>query len=36
MTVMFVNGKYYTHYEQAIPEEMLASDITQALKKIQP
>ena len=33
--ILFVNGKYYTHYEGSIPEEMIESDIKQALKKIQ-
>jgi thiol-disulfide isomerase/thioredoxin len=33
--ILFVQGKYYTHYEGSIPEEMIESDIKQALKKIQ-
>jgi len=32
--ILFVNGRYYTHYEGSIPEEMIESDIKQALKKI--
>lgn len=35
LMVMFVNGKYYTHYEGVIPEEMIESDIKQALTKIE-
>ncbi len=34
LMVLFVNGIYYTHYEGSTPEEMIASDIKQALKKI--
>ena len=35
LMVMFINGKYYTHYEGSVPEEMIESDIKQALKKIE-
>ena len=35
LMVMFVKGKYYTHYEGTIPEEMIESDIKQALNKIE-
>jgi thiol-disulfide isomerase/thioredoxin len=35
LTVVFVRGKYFTHYEGMIPEEMIESDIEQLLKKIQ-
>jgi len=35
LTVVFVRGKYFTHYEGMIPEEMIESDIKQLLKKIQ-
>jgi len=34
LMILFLNGKYYTHYEGSIPEEMIESDIKQALKKI--
>jgi len=34
LMILFVNGKYYTHYEGSIPEEMIESDIKQALKNI--
>jgi thiol-disulfide isomerase/thioredoxin len=33
--ILFVKGRYYTHYEGSIPEEMIESDIKQALKKIE-
>jgi thiol-disulfide isomerase/thioredoxin len=33
--ILFVKGEYYTHYEGSIPEEMIESDIKQALKKIE-
>jgi thiol-disulfide isomerase/thioredoxin len=32
--ILFVKGRYYTHYEGSIPEEMIESDIKQALNKI--
>lgn len=35
LTIVFVRGKYYTHYEGMIPEEMVESDINQLLHKIQ-
>jgi len=34
LTVVFANGKYFTHYEGMIPEEMIESDIQQLLQKI--
>jgi thiol-disulfide isomerase/thioredoxin len=34
LMILFLNGRYYTHYEGNIPEEMIESDIKQALKKI--
>ncbi|NOZ90944.1 MAG: TlpA family protein disulfide reductase [Epsilonproteobacteria bacterium] len=34
LMILFVKGKYYTHYEGSIPEEMIESDIKQALNKI--
>ncbi|MCK4442020.1 MAG: TlpA family protein disulfide reductase [Sulfurovaceae bacterium] len=34
LMILFLNGKYYTHYEGSIPEEMIESDIKQALDKI--
>jgi len=34
LTIVFVNGKYFTHYEGMIPEEMIESDIQQLLQKI--
>lgn len=34
LTIVFVRGKYFTHYEGMIPEEMIESDINQLLKKI--
>jgi len=34
LTLVFVRGKYFTHYEGMIPEEMIESDINQLLKKI--
>lgn len=34
LMIVFLNGKYYTHYEGSIPEEMIESDIKQALDKI--
>lgn len=35
MMVMFVYGEYYAHYEGTVPEEMIESDIKQALKDIE-
>jgi len=34
LMILFLNGKYYTHYEGSIPEEMIESDIKQALDRI--
>ncbi len=34
LTIVFVRGKYFTHYEGMIPEEMIESDINQLLEKI--
>lgn len=34
LTLVFVEGKYFTHYEGMIPEEMIESDIKQILQKI--
>jgi thiol-disulfide isomerase/thioredoxin len=34
LMILFVKGKYYTHYEGSIPEEMIESDIKQALNQI--
>jgi thiol-disulfide isomerase/thioredoxin len=34
LTIVFVRGKYFTHYEGMIPEEMIESDIKQLLHKI--
>jgi thiol-disulfide isomerase/thioredoxin len=34
LMILFVNGKYFTHYEGSMPEEMIESDIKQLLKKI--
>jgi len=34
LMILFLNGEYYTHYEGSIPEEMIESDIKQALNKI--
>jgi len=34
LTILFVKGKYFTHYEGSIPEEMIESDIKQLVKKI--
>jgi len=30
LTIMFVDGRYFTHYEGSVPEEMVESDIKQA------
>jgi len=34
LTVMYVKGEYFTHYEGAVPIEMIEYDINQALKTI--
>ncbi len=34
LTLLFYQGKYFSHYEGMIPEEMIESDIKQLLKKI--
>jgi len=34
LMILFVKGKYFTHYEGSIPEEMIESDIKQILEKI--
>ena len=34
ITVFFLKGRYYTHYEGSVPEEMIESDIKQALSKL--
>jgi len=34
LMILFVNGKYFTHYEGIMPEEMIESDIKQLLEKI--
>jgi thiol-disulfide isomerase/thioredoxin len=34
LMILFSNGKYFTHYEGSMPEEMIESDIKQLLKKI--
>jgi len=34
LTVMYVDGKYFTHYEGSIPVEMIEFDIQQAQKKL--
>lgn len=33
LTVMYVNGKYFTHYEGAVPVEMIEYDLKQAQKQ---
>ena len=33
LMILFVNGKYFTHYEGIMPEEMIESDIKQVLEK---
>jgi thiol-disulfide isomerase/thioredoxin len=33
--ILFVKGKYYRHYVGMVPEEMLESDIKEALKEVQ-
>jgi thiol-disulfide isomerase/thioredoxin len=34
LMILFVQGRYYTHYMGTVPEEMIESDIKQALNKI--
>ena len=34
LTVMYVEGKYFTHYEGSVPIEMIEYDITQARKTL--
>lgn len=34
LTVMYVNGKYFTHYEDIVPIEMITYDIEEALKTL--
>lgn len=34
LTVLYVNGKYFTHYEGAVPAEMIEYDIQQAEKQL--
>jgi len=34
LMILFFNGKYFTHYEGSMPEEMIESDIEQLLIKI--
>ncbi len=34
LTVMYVEGKYFTHYEGSVPVEMIAYDIEEALKTL--
>ncbi|GIT99548.1 hypothetical protein TSL6_00550 [Sulfurovum sp. TSL6] len=34
LTVMYVEGKYFTHYEGAVPVEMIEYDIQQAKKQL--
>ncbi len=33
LMVLFANGRYFTHYEGSMPEEMIESDIKQLLEK---
>ena len=35
LMVLFSNGKYFTHYEGSMPEEMIESDIKQLLEKLE-
>ncbi len=35
LMILFVKGRYYTHYEGAVPEEMIESDIKQAINQIE-
>ena len=34
LTIMYVEGKYFTHYEGTVPVEMIEYDIQQALKQL--
>jgi len=34
LLILYVNGKYYTHYEGSVPVEMVKYDIRQAQKKL--
>jgi thiol-disulfide isomerase/thioredoxin len=34
LMILFYKGKYFTHYEGSMPEEMIQSDIEQLLEKI--
>lgn len=34
LMILFSKGKYFTHYEGSMPEEMIESDIRQVLEKI--
>ena len=34
LTVMYVDGKYFTHYEGSVPAEMIEYDIQQAQKQL--
>jgi thiol-disulfide isomerase/thioredoxin len=34
LTVMYVDGKYFTHYEGSVPVEMIEYDIQQAQKQL--
>ncbi|SFV55773.1 Putative lipoprotein thiredoxin [hydrothermal vent metagenome] len=34
LMILFFKGKYFTHYEGSMPEEMIESDIEQILKKL--
>lgn len=34
LTIMYVEGKYFTHYEGVVPIEMIAYDIEEALKTL--
>lgn len=35
LTIMYVDGKYFTHYEGSVPVEMMEYDIQQAQKQLQ-
>ncbi|NOR56139.1 MAG: redoxin family protein [Sulfurovum sp.] len=35
LTVLYVHGKYFTHYEGAVPVEMLEYDIRQAIQTLE-
>jgi len=34
LTVMYLNGEYFTHYEGSVPVEMIEYDIQQAKKQL--